>query len=112
MFQPKWFRTEYNLKEGDVVLFLKTTYQYGMVVPVQQSSNNVIQNVKVKYQNLNEKGDKETFGSVRQLVMMHPVDEIDIIQELSNIKNRYNLVVPLLKHQILSQKRGEYNVTI
>ena len=118
MHQPKWFRTEYDLKEGDVVLFLKqdslfsATYQYGMVASVQQSSDNVIQNVKVKYQNPNENVDRETFGSVRQLVMMHPVDEIDIIQELSSIKNRYNLVFPLLKHQILSQKRGKCNVTI
>ena len=30
--------------------------------------------------------------------MIHPVDEIDIIQEISNIKNWYNLAVPLLKH--------------
>ena len=28
------------------------------------------------------------------------VDEIDIIQELNNIKNWYNLVAPPLKHQI------------
>ena len=38
MNQPKWYRAEYDLKEGDVVLFLKQdsllnkTYQYGMVV--------------------------------------------------------------------------------
>ena len=38
MNQPKWYGAEYDLKEGDVVLFLKQdsllnkTYQYGMVV--------------------------------------------------------------------------------
>ena len=102
MHQPKWFRTEYNLKEGDVVLFLKQdsllskTYQYGMVISVQQSRDNVIPKVKVKYQNENESVDRETFQSVPQLVMIHPVDEIDIIQELNNIKNWYNLVAPLL----------------
>ena len=93
MHQPKWFRTEYDLKEGDVDLFLKQdslltkTYQYGIVVSVQQSSDGVISKVKVKYRNANENVDRETFRSVRQLVMVHPVDEKDIIQEINNIKN-------------------------
>ena len=79
--------------EGDVVLFLKEDFlfsrtgQYGTVLSVQQSSDNVIRKVKVKYRNANENVDRETFRSVRQLVMIHPVDEIDIIQELNNIKN-------------------------
>ena len=81
------------MKQGDVVLFLKQdplfsrTGQYGIVLSVQQSSDNVIRKVKVKYQNANENVDRETFRSVRQLVMIHPVDEIDVIQELNNIKN-------------------------
>ena len=93
MHPSQWFRIESNLKQGDVVLFLKQdplfseTGQYGIVVSVQQSSDNVIRKVKVKYQNANENVDRETFRSVRQLVMIHPVDEIDIIQELNNIKN-------------------------
>ena len=93
MHQPKWFRTEYDLKEGDVVPFLKQdsllskSYQYGMVVSVQESSAGVIGKVTVKYRNANENDDRETFRSVCQLVMIHPVDEIDIIQEINNIKN-------------------------
>ena len=81
------------MKEGDVVLFLKQdsllskTYQYGMVTSVQESSDGVIRKVNVKYQNANENVDRETFRSVRQLFMIHPVDEIDIIQEINNIKN-------------------------
>ena len=81
------------MKEGDVVLFLKQdsllskTYQYGMVASVQESSDGVIRKVNVKYRNANENVDRETFRSVRQLVMIHPVDEIDIIQEINNIKN-------------------------
>ena len=93
MHQPKWFRTEYDLKEGDVVLFLKQdsvltkTYQYGMVISVQQSSDDVIRKVKVKYRSANENVDRETFPSVPQLVMIHPVNESDITQEIKNIKN-------------------------
>ena len=92
------------MKEGDVALFLKQesllskTYQYGTVVSVQQSSDGAIRKLKVKYRNENKNVDWETFGSVRQLVMIHPVNEIDIILEINNIKNWYNLVAPLLKH--------------
>ena len=39
------------------------------------------------YQSANENVDRETFQSVHQLVMIHPVYEIDIIQELNKIKN-------------------------
>ena len=92
------------MKEGDVDLFLKQdsllskTYQYGMVVSVQQSSDGIIRKVKVKYRNANENVDRETFWSVRQLVMIHPVNETDIIQEINNIKNWYNSVTLLFKH--------------
>ena len=93
MHQSQWFRTECDLIEGDVVLFFKKdslfsrTGQYGIVLSVQQSSDNVIRKMKVKYRNANENVDRETFRSVLQLVMIHLVDEIDIIQELKNIKN-------------------------
>ena len=78
MHQSQWFRTGSDLKEGDVVLFLKQNFlfsrtgQYGNVLSVQQSSDNVIRKVKVKYRNANENVDRDTFRSVRQLVMIHP----------------------------------------
>ena len=99
IIQPKWFRTEYDLKEGDVVLFskqdslLSKTYQYGMVVSVQQSSDGVIRKVKVKYRNENENGDRDSFRSVRQLVMIHPVNEIYIIEEINNLWRRGVVVI-------------------
>ena len=81
------------MKEGDDVLFLKQgsllskTYQYGKVVSVQQNSDDVIRKMKVKYRNANENVDRETFRSVRELVMFHPVDEMDIVQEINSITN-------------------------
>ena len=58
-----------------------------MVVSVQQSSDGIIRKVQVKYSNGNENVDRETFRSFHQLVLIHPVDETDIIQETNNIKN-------------------------
>ena len=81
------------MKEGDDVLFLKQdsllskTYKYGKVVSVQQNSDDVIRKMKAKYRNSNENVDREIFRSVRELVMFHPVDEIDIVQEINSIMN-------------------------
>ena len=81
------------MKEGDDVLFLKQgsllskTYQYRKVVSAQQNSDDVIRKMKVKYRNANENVDRETFRSVRELVMFHPVDEMDIVQEINSITN-------------------------
>ena len=67
MHQPKRFRAEYDLNEVDIVLFLKQdsllskTYQYGIVVSVQQSSEGVIRKVKVKYQNIFKSSNNSFF---------------------------------------------------
>ena len=91
MSQPKWFSSQYHLKEGDIVLFLKkegllnTTYQYGMVKSVETGRDGKVRTVMVKYRNHNETFDRETRRAVRQLVMIHQVDELDILVELGNI---------------------------
>ena len=91
MEQPKWFKTDYDLKPGDIVLFLKNeslltqTYQYGMVASVSTGRDGVIRKVNVKYRNQNENVDRETSRSTRQLVMIHPVDELSLMQELGEI---------------------------
>ena len=72
------------LKQGSL---LSKTCQYGKVVSAQQNSDDVIRKMKVKYRNANENVDRETFRSVRELVMFHPVDEMDIVQELNSITN-------------------------
>ena len=89
--QSEWFRTEYDMKEGDVVLFLKkegllnSTYQYGMVKCVEVGRDDKIRTVILKYRNHNESVDRETRRAVRQLIVIHRVDELNIIQELGNI---------------------------
>ena len=91
MKQPKWFRTEYDVNQGDIVLFLKkegllnTTYQYGIVSDVEKSRDGKIRTVTVRYRNHNESVDRETRRAVRQLIVIHRVDELNIIQELGNI---------------------------
>ena len=89
--QPKWFKTSTNLQVGDVVLFLKnekeleTQYQYGMVSKVYPGNDGLIRSVDVDYQNHNENVRRTTKRGVRNLVVIHPVDEIGISQELSEL---------------------------
>ena len=91
MDQPKWFKSDRDLKKGDVVLFLKheseisSTYQYGIIDAVEVSRDGKIRKVVVRYRNHSEDTNRTTYRSARSLVVIHPVDEIDIIQELGQI---------------------------
>jgi hypothetical protein len=91
MNHPKWFNSDYHLKEGDIVLFLKKegllnqTYQYGMVENVEIGRDQKIRTATVKYRNHNEEFDRETRRSIRQLIVIHRIDELDIIYELGRI---------------------------
>ena len=91
MHQTKWFTDDQELKEGDVVLFLKTEgkvtgeYQYGMVQSVARGSDGRVRKAVLKYRNQNENADRETNRAVRQIIMLHPIDELGITQELGKI---------------------------
>ena len=52
-----------------------------MVVELEFSNDNLARKAKVKYQNANENVSRETFRSVRSLVVIHGVDESDIMTE-------------------------------
>ena len=89
--QPKWFSSDSDVKIGDVVLFLKKerefagNYQYGIVKDVEVSRDQKIRKVLVEYVNSNETVRRETRRSVRELVVIHPVDELGIVRELGEI---------------------------
>ena len=90
-FRIAWFWIKSNLKEFYLTLFLKQEfllnkyYQYGMVA--SKFNYHATYKVKIKYQNSKENIGRETSLSVCQLVMIRPVAEIYIIQELNKIKN-------------------------
>ena len=91
MLQPKWFKTSYHIKVGDVVLFLKndsvlqSRYQYGVVKSVKVDRDNIIRRVNVEYRNNKESVNRETVRPVRELVVIHKIDELNIVQELGLI---------------------------
>ena len=82
---------EKDMKICDVILFLKqegalsTTYQYGMVNELEKDRDGLVRKVQVKYRNNNENVDRFTWRSVRQFVVIHPIDECSIMEELGRI---------------------------
>ena len=89
MDQPKWFKSDRDIKICDIVLMLKQegelccTYQYGMVHALEKDKDDVIRKVQIKYRNSSENQDRFTWRSVRTLVIIHPVDELSIMEELA-----------------------------
>ena len=92
--QPKWFHSDRNLKKGDIVLFIKqesvlcNTYQYGMVESVEVGRDGKIRKVHVKYRNSTEETDRLTYRSTRSLIMIHPVDELDLMEEMGQVASK------------------------
>ena len=91
MQHPKWFDNDRDIKVGDVILFLKSEkefchdYQYGMITDVHASKDDKIRVVTVKYRNHNESTDRFTKRTARQIIVIHPIDNLNIIQELGKI---------------------------
>ena len=56
-----------------------------MIVDIQPSKDNKVRVVNVKYRNHNESTDRFTKRSARQIIVIHPIDELNIIQELGKI---------------------------
>ena len=73
---------------GDVVLFLKSErefdrqYQYGIVASTIIGRDGNIRVVEIEYQNHSENVKRITKRGVRDIIVIHPIDEIGISREL------------------------------
>ena len=89
--RPKWFENDRNLSEGDIVLFLKSEkefqniYQYGLVKSVNVSKDGLIRTAEIEFQNHSENVKRTTTRGVREIVVIHPVDEIGMNKELTDL---------------------------
>ena len=103
MDQPKWFQSNRNVKICDVVLFMKkngafiNTYQYGMIHQLEQSKDDLIQKVVVKYHNHNDSVGKFTTCGVCELVLIYAIDKLHLIEELGNIASTNGVAVNMNK---------------
>ena len=56
-----------------------------MIADVQTSKGGKVRVVNVKYRNHNECTDRFTKRTARQIIVIHPIDHLNIIQELGKI---------------------------
>ena len=97
MDQPKWFESDRDIKVGEIVLFKKTdkeysgTYQYGMIKSLSTTRDDKIRAAEVEYMNHTENNKRCSARGIKDLVMIHPVDELDIFQELGKIATTVDL---------------------
>ena len=89
MQHPKWFRSDVDPKVGDVILFLKSEkefesiYQYGMITALKVSRDGKIRQVEIEYKNHNEGIKRKTNRGTREIVVIHPFEELGLIRELN-----------------------------
>ena len=80
--------TERNICVRDIDLFLKSEqefdrqYQYRIVAITVVGSDGKIRVVEIEYQNHSENFKRRTKRGVRDIVVVHPVEEIGISKEL------------------------------
>ena len=86
--KPKWFKSDSDVREGDIVLFNKNEnsligeYKYGIIETVNVGSDNKIRAVVIRYQNAGENVARATVRAVRTSVIIHRVNEVDLMEEL------------------------------
>eukprot|EP00794_Sanderia_malayensis_P002419 gene2419-biopygen1305 len=96
MKQSKWYRSN-EIDVGDVVLFVKHNstiskkYTYGIVKELEYGEDVLPRRAKVQYRNENESGLRETYRSLRGLIIIHYVHESDYLYELGSIAKNIDL---------------------
>lgn len=94
--RPKWFTNDRCIRVGDVVLFLKSDrefdlqYQYGLVTTVVCGRDGLVRVAEVQYRNHTEKINRTTKRSVRDLIVIHPVEELGIYKELHELATQHS----------------------
>ena len=94
MNYPKWFSTDHDRKICDAVLSLKqdrvlrSSHEYGMVNGTVLSQDGIIR--KVRYRNNHENVDRYTTRWKHDLVLIHPIDELNLMAELGKVASIAN----------------------
>ena len=89
MHHPKWFKSDSDPQVGDVVLFLKSEkefeqiYQYGLIKDLKVSRDGKIRQLEIEYQNHNENVKRRTNRGSREIVVIHPFEELGLMRELN-----------------------------
>ena len=106
MHQPKWFDNERDVKEGDIILFLKndgalkSTYQFGKIKEIEQSQDNRIWKVTITYRSHHHVQRCTTYSNDS------PVDETNSYWTWRNCDNHRYFIQDLFKMLIFRKMLG------
>ena len=91
--QPKWFRTEKDLKVGDIVYFrknegsaIKGSWTTGVCEEVTRGRDDLIREATVKYFNSTENTPRYTTRSVRTLVRLFNVEDSHWREDMAEVQ--------------------------
>ena len=86
----KWFCSDIEIKICDLVYFnkkdgsLAKRYQYEMIHEVEPNKDRLIHIILIKYRKHNENADRFSIRMVREVILIHPTDDLHLIEELGN----------------------------
>ena len=105
MFIPKWYKTDKELKQGDLVYFRKKESELdgkwviGMVEEVEYGRDNIIRMVKVKYFNGHQETPEYTLRTVRKLVKVWDIEETSLSDDLAEMQKKFGPIPGVVNDQ-------------
>ena len=94
MYQPKWWKQNRDLQEGDIVFFQKreseldTSWTLGTVDQLVKGRDGLSRRAIVKYQNFKEAFHRLTDRHIRSLVKIWSMDDQNIDEDLAELQRR------------------------
>ena len=97
LYQPKWWKQDRDLMEGNIVMFQKTEselsspWQLGTIDQVVRGRDGLVRRAIVRYQNSTEDFHRLTDRHTRRLVKIWSVDDQNIDEDLSELQRRLKI---------------------
>ena len=91
MFQPKWWKQDRDLKEGDIVFFQKkeseldTAWTLGTIDQLVKGRDDLARRAVVRYQNPSENFHRVTDRHIRSLVKIWSIDDQNVDEDLAEL---------------------------
>ena len=114
MYTPKWFKTDQELKKGDLVYFRKKEsgldgkWVIGMVEDIERGRDNIIRMVNVKYFNGHNKTPQFTLRTVRKMVKLWDIDDLHLDEDLAELQRKFG---PIPGVAVADHDEGSHDMT-
>ena len=114
---PKWFKSDEDLKDGDIVYFQKREselgsgkWTIGQVEGITRGKDGLIREASIRYQNHSENHARVTDRAVRKLVKLFSIDDASIQQEMQEVEDMLKeLGVDIVPRQSENEDSQEVN---